>query len=104
MCFPLFRMLDNFKVLAVVLYFSIANFTSAQVAPVAKVASGALEKAIETAAKVSGRTLPAEARILAMRQLDDAALKHGQHVLDAARTGGLELIEVAVKHGDEVWE
>ena len=77
---------------------------SAQVAPVAKVASGALDNAIEAAAKVSGRTLPAEARLLALRQLDEAALKHGHQVLEAARTGGLELIEVAAKYGDEVWE
>ena len=77
---------------------------SGQVAPVAKVASSALDNAIEAAAKVSGRTLPAEARILALRQLDEAALKHGHQVLEAARTGGLELIEVAAKHGDEVWE
>ena len=74
-----------------------------QVAPVAKLASAAIDEALEAAAHVSGRTLPSEARLLALKQLDDAALKHGHQVLDAARTGGLELIEVAGKHGDDIW-
>ena len=79
------------------------NPLSAQVAPAAKAAASAIDHALNAAAKVSGRTLPQEARILALRELDKAALKHGHQVLDAARTGGIELLEVAAKHGDDVW-
>jgi hypothetical protein len=80
-----------------------ANPLQAQVAPVARIAAGTLNNVLEMAAKVSGRSLPSETRILALKQLDNAALKHGHQVLDAARTGGVELIEVAAKHGDDVW-
>jgi len=85
------------------LVWALSNPLTAQVAPAAKAAATAIDHALNAAAKVSGRTLPQEARILALRELDKAALKHGHQVLDAARAGGLELLEVAAKHGDDVW-
>ncbi len=76
----------------------------AQLAPAVKIAASSIDEVIEAAAKVSGRALPSEARAIALRELSEASLRHGNKALAAARTGGLELIELAAKHGDEVWE
>ena len=73
-------------------------------APVVRIAATAVDDVLEAAAKVSGRTLPAEARVIAIRELNEAALRHGTKTLAAARNGGLELLELAARHGDEVWE
>lgn len=91
------------KPLHTLLFACIASIAHAQ-APAVRVAVGAIDEVLEAAAKVSGRTLPAEARAIAVRELNEAALRHGTKTLAAARTGGLELIELAARHGDEVWE
>ena len=41
-------------------------------APVLRIAATAVDDVLEAAAKVSGRTLPAEARVIAIRELNEA--------------------------------
>ena len=85
-------------------FFLFPLLAHAQLAPAVKIAASSIDEVIEAAAKVSGRALPSEARAIALRELSEASLRHGNKALAAARTGGFELIELAVKHGDEIWE
>jgi hypothetical protein len=78
--------------------------TRAFIAPAVKVGAKYLDEALEAAAKVSGKTLTPATRKLALTQLRNAAVKHGDEVILAARKGGLELMKVAGKYGDDVWQ
>ena len=78
--------------------------TQAFVAPAVKMSAKHLEVVLELAAKVSGKTLSPAARKLALTQLRNAVVKHGDEAILAARKGGLELIAAAGKYGDDVWK
>lgn len=69
----------------------------------AKLAAGSVDEVIEVAARVSGRSVTPAARAALGNQLRQAAIRHGDDVLLAARRGGLELAEAAARHGDDVW-
>jgi hypothetical protein len=71
----------------------------AQVRPAARL----VQEALEAAERVSGRALGPAAREAAEAQLRRAALRYGDDVIRAARTGGLELPEAAARWGDDVW-
>jgi hypothetical protein len=70
---------------------------------VIKVSVSAIEECAEVAAQVSGRTLSATARKEVGAEIERAALRLGPEALDTARRGGLELVEAATKHGDDIW-
>jgi len=73
------------------------------VGPALKAGAKCLDEALEAAARMSGKILSPAARKIALAQLRDAAARHGDEALMAARKGGLELMEAAAKHGDDVW-
>ncbi len=91
-------------VLVFALVFTASGASHAVIGPALKAGSKFLDDALEAAAKVSGKPLSPAARNLAVSQLRNAAVKHGDEVLLAARKGGLELMEVAGKYGDDVWQ
>ena len=62
------------------------------------------DDAIDIASKISGKQLSSAERKLALFQLRNAAVKHGDKAILAARKGGLELISAAGKYGDDVWK
>ncbi|MBV5330755.1 MAG: hypothetical protein JZU65_24500 [Chlorobium sp.] len=63
-----------------------------------------IEEALELGSKVSGKNLSTVARQSAREQLMNAAVRHGDSVVPALRKGGLELLEAAGSHGDEIWK
>ena len=69
-----------------------------------KIGAKYLDDAVEMASKISGKTLTPAARKTAITQLRNAVVKHGDEAILAARKGGLELMAVAGKYGDDVWK
>jgi hypothetical protein len=76
----------------------------AYIAPAVKVGAKYLDDVLEIASKVSGKTLTPAGRKLALTQLRNVVARHGDEAILAARKGGLELIAVAEKYGDDVWK
>ena len=76
----------------------------AYIAPAVKVGAKYLDDVLEIASKVSGKTLTPAGRKLALTQLRNAVAKHGDMAIIAARKGGFELMTVAGKYGDDVWQ
>lgn len=92
--------------IAVLMFALIAMSTGtalAYIAPAVKVGVKYLDDVLDIAAKISGKTLTPAARKAALSQLRNAAAKHGDNAILAARKGGLELMKVAGKYGDDVW-
>lgn len=81
-----------------------ATTTQAFIAPAVKMSAKHLDVVLEFAAKVSGKTLTPAARKLALTQLRNAVVKHGDEAILVARKGGIELITAAGKYGDDVWK
>ncbi len=79
------------------LVFTASGASYAVIGPTLKAGSKFLDDALEAAAKVSGKTLSPAARNLAVTQLRNAAVKHGDDAILAARKGGLELMTAAGK-------
>jgi hypothetical protein len=75
----------------------------AVVGPALKAGVAYLDETLEAASKISGRSLSPAYRKIALAQLRNAVAKHGDEAIVAARKGGLELMEVAGKYGDDVW-
>ena len=78
--------------------------SQAYIAPAVKVGAKYLDNALEIASKVSWKTLTPAGRKLALTQLRNTVVKHGDEAILAARKGGFELLAVAEKHGDDVWK
>jgi len=74
------------------------------VQPVLKGLMRYADDAVKAAVRVSGRQLDDVARAALERALIRAATRYGDDAFKAARYGGVELIEAAAKHGDDVWE
>lgn len=65
--------------------------------------SGIIRKAIEVAAKVSGKTLSNSSRRAAQKSLTQAFRIYGDDVLRTVQKGGLEAIKAGEKYGDDFW-
>lgn len=68
-----------------------------------KVGGSSMNEVVEVAAKVSGRTLTPAMRKAAIEELERGVVKYGDDAVRATRHGGLELVESASKHGDDIW-
>lgn len=95
-----------FRIVALLSMFFVASAGVAQgfIAPAFKFGWKYLDDAIEAASKITGKSLTPGVRKAALTQLRDAAVKHGDNAILAARKGGLELMVVAGKYGDDVWK
>ena len=62
------------------------------------------DDAARAAIRVSSRELDDVARAALKRTVARAATRYGDDAFKAVRYGGVELIEAAAKHGDDVWE
>ena len=74
-------------------------FLSLQAFPAGKV----ILETIETAAKVSGKTLSHGARSSAARALSKAMAKYGDEAMKITRQGGLEVLKRSAEYGDDFW-
>lgn len=66
--------------------------------------SGVVREAVESAARLSGRTLTPAAREAAELALRKEAAHAGEPVLELVRRGGLETLEQGARHGDDFWK
>ena len=81
----------------------LAMFTFCLEAGGAKLVTKAVEETLEAAAKRSGRVLSKSAEKKLGLELLEIAGKHGDDVMTLVREGGLEVLEQGAKHGDDFW-
>lgn len=81
----------------------LAMFTLCAEAGATKVATKVVEETLEIAAKRSGRVLSKSAEKKLGLELLEIAGKHGDDVMVLVREGGLEVLEQGAKHGDDFW-
>jgi len=60
-------------------------------------------EAVETVVEVIARSLDDAGKVALRKSLKEASLKYGDDVLKVAERGGLDLVDAASRHGDEVW-